>query len=77
MDVDVSKKPLTELCPDKLYSTEELAVYFGLFPRTLVNWRMGSKGPKFVKLGHYVRYKGEHVLEWMRRNTFSSTPKTV
>jgi len=42
-----------------------VADYLNVSVRTLQNWRMFSKGPKFVKIGRAVRYKRADVETWL------------
>jgi predicted DNA-binding transcriptional regulator AlpA len=49
-----------------LGSTEEVAEYLGDIPvRTLVQWRYKGIGPKYVKVGKYVRYRWSDVEAWL------------
>lgn len=41
---------------DKYLTPEELAERWGLSKWTLLTWRKKGKGPKFLKLGHSIRY---------------------
>jgi excisionase family DNA binding protein len=53
---------------DGLFTTEELAEFLGLSPRTLKDWRNQGKGPKSVRIGHKtIRYRKEDVDSWIKR----------
>lgn len=53
----------------KLIDTITAAEMIGLNPRTLENWRVLWKGPKFVKVGGRVRYSEQHIIEWLNKHT--------
>ncbi len=49
-----------------LGSTEEVAAYLGDIPvKTLIQWRYKGTGPKYVKVGKYVRYRWSDVDAWL------------
>jgi len=39
----------------------EAAVYIGVAPKTLANWRSAGKGPRFYKLGRMIVYRREDL----------------
>lgn len=49
-----------------LGSTEEVASYLGGIPvKTLIQWRYKGIGPKYLKVGKYVRYRWCDVDAWL------------
>lgn len=50
---------------EKLLTPNQLAENLGIKPFTLLQYRMNGKGPKYIKLGHLVRYRQEDVDEWL------------
>lgn len=48
-----------------LATPKEVATFLGKSWGTLQNWRYLGIGPKFVKVGHDVRYRWEDVDEWL------------
>lgn len=57
-----------------LVTEHEASVILGLSVRTLQKWRLQGNGPRFVKLGHAVRYDPaelEHYIERARRRSTS------
>jgi len=38
-------------------TTKVAAEYLGVSVRTLEDWRAKEKGPKYVKIGHRIRYE--------------------
>lgn len=54
-------------------TTEEAALFVGLSPRTLEKRRGKGGGPKFLKLGHLVRYRVSDLEEWIARSVRIST----
>jgi hypothetical protein len=41
---------------------------------TLANWRFLGRGPRFLKIGHKVRYQLKDVLEWQEQQRRQSEP---
>jgi predicted DNA-binding transcriptional regulator AlpA len=58
---------------DKLLKTKEVADLFGLSPITLESWRTQDTGPKFIKVGRYVRYRQQDIENYLRRQTRGNT----
>lgn len=54
---------ITEL--QDLNTTEALSKYTGISIPTLQRWRARGEGPKYVKLGHLVRYPKVSVEAWI------------
>lgn len=57
-----------------LVTEHEASVILGLSVRTLQKWRLQGNGPRFVKLGHAVRYDPaelEHYIDHARRRSTS------
>lgn len=56
-----------------LFDTESAAEYLGGFSKkTLERWRIDGNGPRYRKIGHFVRYTQEALDEFMagdRRST--------
>ena len=55
---------------DKLYRTDDPALneHIGR-PSTLAHWRSEGRGPKYVKLGGRVVYRGSHLNDWIEART--------
>jgi hypothetical protein len=51
----------------------EAAVLTNQSPKTLESWRNRGEGLPFLKLGRRIRYRLSDVLEFLDRNTFTST----
>ena len=55
---------------DKLYLTSDPALTQAIGPySTLAHWRSEGRGPKFVKLGSKVAYRGSDLNEWLASRT--------
>lgn len=54
-------------------TNKEAARQLGVSHRTLEDWRLMNRGPRFVKLGRLVRYRLGDLLDFMDRNTFMNT----
>lgn len=53
-------------CP--LLKTEAAARQLGIAKGTLQNWRARGQGPRFVRLGHAVRYCPADIQEFIAQN---------
>lgn len=53
----------------ELGTTEEVAVYLGISPRTLENKRYDGTGPRYIKAGRAVRYRRKDVEQWLDDNS--------
>ena len=54
---------------DKLYLTSDPALKAIGPYSTLAHWRSEGRGPKFVKLGSKVAYRGSDLNEWLASRT--------
>ena len=59
-----------------LLTESEASLRLGLSVRTLQKWRLQGNGPRFVKLGHAVRYDPADLDEYIStaRRTSTSDP---
>jgi excisionase family DNA binding protein len=56
----------------KLMTTEEVAEYLGVSPRTLENWRYRGGGPRWIRIGANgasVRYDAADVQTYLTERT--------
>ncbi|WP_229028541.1 helix-turn-helix domain-containing protein [Bifidobacterium breve] len=58
---------------DPLSSPQQVSDVTGIPVNTLAYWRCEGMNLPFTKMGRVVRYRREDVLEYIERNTFSST----
>ena len=56
-----------------LLNTEEAAAWLGLSPRTLQCYRIRGEGPRFKKIGRWVRYAESDLEAWLAECTRVST----
>ena len=56
-----------------LLTTDEAAEVLGLSPQTLVRYRITGEGPRFRKIGRWVRYVPSDLDEWLDGCTREST----
>ena len=59
--------------PPKLLTTAAAAECLGLSPRTLERYRVSGAGPRFRKIGRWVRYVPADLAEWLDGCARSST----
>lgn len=52
----------------KLLNTREVADLLGISPNTLDIWRTKNRGPKFIKVGRYVRYQQTDLENFIKDN---------
>lgn len=48
----------------KYLNSEQLAKRLGVSVLTLIRWRKAGKGPKFARIGRFVRYYLEDVKSY-------------
>ncbi|AHK80055.1 hypothetical protein M911_13840 [Ectothiorhodospira haloalkaliphila] len=48
---------------------KEAATYVRSTERTLACWRSLGRGPKFVKVGRFVRYRVTDLDDWLEEHT--------
>ena len=53
---------------EKLMNTKQLADYLGISESTIVQYRLKGIGPRYVKIGHLVRYRQVDADHWVARN---------
>ena len=54
----------------KLLTEQEAAEFLGVSPGTLAVWRCtGRYDLRYVKAGRWVRYRPEHLEEWLESRT--------
>jgi hypothetical protein len=59
--------------PQAFYTERQLADRWHVSKRTLQRWRKACTGPRWVLIGHQVRYPASAVME--REGALSSTSK--
>lgn len=60
MEKDVDEPEVIELL-----SPPELAEKLQISKKTLAKWRCNGRGPRFVRLGHAIRYRTRDVSDWL------------
>jgi hypothetical protein len=55
---------MQEIKRQGFWKPEATAAYLGLKERTLANWRLMGKGPRFHKLHGACRYLAADVIQW-------------
>jgi hypothetical protein len=56
-----------------LLTDRELAIRWGLSPKTLANWRCAGLGLRYLKIGSKIRYRLSDVLQFEADRTFANT----
>ena len=65
-------EPPTTLLSD-LLTDDQVHQLTGIKPKTLANWRGQGKGPRFVKVGHRIRYRPEDIQAFIESRVYTST----
>lgn len=58
-------------------TNKEAARKLGVSHRTLEDWRLTNRGPRFVKLGRLVRYRMSDLHDFMDQNSFMNTAQAA
>jgi hypothetical protein len=61
----------------KMLTTREAAAVLGRPHSTLERWRCEGRGPDYVKAEGGVRYYEDHLREYIRRNTRTSSVRAL
>ncbi|GAM01978.1 helix-turn-helix transcriptional regulator [Sphingomonas parapaucimobilis] len=62
---------------EKLLSPAEAAPRVGVAAKTLANWRVLGRGPKFIRAGVKIAYDPADIEAWKASNRFGSTSEQV
>ncbi|MCW4458792.1 AlpA family transcriptional regulator [Microbacterium sp. MPKO10] len=69
--------PVSSSLLDSLITADTLAERLGTKRRTVDEWRITGKGPKFIRVGRSVRYRPEAVEAWLLSQERRSTSEEV
>jgi predicted DNA-binding transcriptional regulator AlpA len=58
----------------RLLTPEEVAHKLQIAWITLAKWRSARTGPRFVRVGRYIRYRPEDIDEWVAQRTEKTRP---
>ncbi|QDP18700.1 helix-turn-helix transcriptional regulator [Sphingomonas xanthus] len=61
------------MAPESPMGTKQAANYLGLSKSTVEKLRHFGGGPRYLKLGHLVRYRPADLDEWMTERLIGST----
>jgi hypothetical protein len=56
-----------------LLTSEQAGEYLHVNPRTLANWRVLGRGPRFVRSGSRALYRQNALDAWLDAHEFEST----
>ena len=54
---------------EQLLDCTDTATALGVPEKTLAQWRYQGKGPTYIKVGKYVRYRSDDVEAYLTANT--------
>ena len=58
---------------EQLAEPQQVADYLQVPVKTLAQWRYIGTGPRFVRIGRFVRYRWADVEKWLVAQSRSST----
>ena len=61
----------------ELLTPKQVAEKLQVDVQLLNQWRSARKGPKFVKLGRFIRYKSDELQEWIDAQGVDTNLKLV
>src|ERR1700737_1940068 len=67
----------TPMVVAKMLTPKEAAAFLGRPHSTLERWRCEGRGPDYVKEEGGVRYHEDHLREYIRRNTRTSSVRAL
>lgn len=50
---------------EPLWSVEQVSSMLGVAVATMYDWRYDGKGPRWIKVGRYLRYRPSEVRAWL------------
>jgi hypothetical protein len=50
------------------------AVFLGIAPATLRNWRSQGRGPQYIRLGRRIVYRREYLEQYLDAHVVEVTP---
>lgn len=62
---------------DDFLNPVEAAAFLGLSSSTLANWRVRGEGPRFYRLGGYIRYDRSDLIAFARSRPCNSTSEAA
>lgn len=68
-----TQSPASTHLLDSLITPATLAERLGTTERSLSEWRITGRGPKFIRIGRSPRYRPEAVDEWLLAQEHAST----
>jgi len=68
-----SQAPASTHLLNSLITPATLAERLGTTERSLSEWRITGRGPKFIRIGRSPRYRPEAVDEWLLAQEHAST----
>lgn len=54
---------------DSLWTQKNVAEYLDIPHNTVARWRVNNVGPRFIRIGKYVRYRKADVDRWIESQT--------
>lgn len=58
---------------DALWTEVQVAAFLGISIKTMAPWRNRGRGPRFIKVGHLVRYRPADVRAYVEQQARTST----
>lgn len=61
-----------QIKPIELLTTEQTAEELGVKPATVEKWRYNNKGPAFIRIGGFVRYRPSAIEDYLQSQTVAT-----
>jgi hypothetical protein len=58
----------------EVLTEKDLAAVLQMQPQSLADWRHRGFGPRYLKLGHMIRYRPTDINAWFDVNTGGGAP---
>ena len=67
------RRGFLEDAPGNFMNSKAVAKHLGVATITLTKWRMKGIGPRYIKIGSYVRYRPDDVRAWIEIKTVNTS----
>ena len=75
VDAKVSTEATMHFEPDKLYRTNDPALQVIATQGTLSQWRFKNYGPRYIRFGNRVLYRGSDLNAWLEKHLIETQAK--
>jgi len=69
----MNEKPSAATTQSPLLSPDAAAAHLMIHPRTLSNWRVQGRGPRYCRIGRQALYRQADIDEWVDGRVYAHT----